>query len=45
MENILEFINVTKVFQGFILDELSFALEKGAIMGFVGENGAGRLQV
>lgn len=42
MENILELIDVTKIFKGFILDSVSFSLEKGAIMGFVGENGAGK---
>lgn len=42
MEKILEFINVTKIYKNFILDNVSFSLEKGAIMGFVGENGAGK---
>jgi len=42
MEKILEFINVTKIYKNFILDNVSFSLEKGAIMGFVGENGVGK---
>lgn len=42
MEKILEFINVTKIYKNFILDNVSFSLEKGAIMGFVDENGAGK---
>ncbi|KHF27365.1 hypothetical protein LR68_03792 [Anoxybacillus sp. BCO1] len=36
MENILELDNVCKVFQGFALQNVSFSLEKGYIMGFIG---------
>ncbi|AXM88732.1 ABC transporter ATP-binding protein [Anoxybacillus ayderensis] len=42
MENILELDNVCKVFQGFALQNVSFSLEKGYIMGFIGPNGAGK---
>ncbi len=44
MEYILELEQVTKTFpkSGFTLDSLSFSLPCGAIMGFVGENGAGK---
>lgn len=42
MKNILELSNVTKKYDGFLLDNISFELKKGYIMGFVGPNGAGK---
>lgn len=44
MENILELEKVSKAFlkSNFILDEVSFSLPYGTIMGIVGENGAGK---
>ena len=44
MENILELEKVSKAFSksNFILDEVSFSLPYGTIMGVVGENGAGK---
>ncbi len=42
MENILEINNLSKSFPGFRLDNINIALPKGSIMGFVGENGAGK---
>lgn len=44
MDYILELTQVSKTFpkSGFTLDRLSFSLPYGAIMGFVGENGAGK---
>lgn len=44
MENILELKEVSKTFpkSNFILEKVSFSLPYGAIMGFVGENGAGK---
>lgn len=44
MENILELEKVSKTFSksGFRLDEVSFSLPYGTIMGIVGENGAGK---
>lgn len=42
MENILELDNVCKVFNGFALQNVSFSLKKGYIMGFIGPNGAGK---
>lgn len=45
MENILELNQVCKTFQKscFTLDNVTFSVPYGTIMGFVGENGAGRL--
>ena len=42
MENALEIQNLTKDYGDFVLDNISFALPKGTIMGFIGENGAGK---
>jgi len=42
MINILELNNVNKSFNGFSLQNVSFALPKGFIMGFIGPNGAGK---
>ena len=38
----LEVINLTKNFGNFKLDNVSFKLEPGYIMGFIGPNGAGK---
>lgn len=42
MSNILEVKNLTKEYGNFKLDNISFSLEKGFIMGFIGPNGAGK---
>ena len=44
MENILELRQVSKSFPGssFRLEDISFSLPYGAVLGFVGENGAGK---
>ncbi|NLY11768.1 MAG: ABC transporter ATP-binding protein [Firmicutes bacterium] len=42
MENVLEIRNLTKTYKDFVLDNLNLCLPKGHIMGFVGENGAGK---
>lgn len=42
MDAILQVENLTKHYEGFTLDHVSFALPKGAIMGLIGENGAGK---
>lgn len=42
MENILELNHVSKVFKNFALQDVSFSLKKGYIMGFIGPNGAGK---
>lgn len=38
----LELQNVTKRYDGFTLDNINLTLPTGSIMGFVGENGAGK---
>ena len=38
----LEVRNLTKKFEKFSLDNISFKLEPGYIMGFIGPNGAGK---
>lgn len=42
MDAILELRGVTKSFEGFTLDDVSFSLPRGYIMGLVGPNGAGK---
>lgn len=42
MENALEVKGLTKHYKGFTLDNVSFSLPAGCIMGFIGENGAGK---
>lgn len=34
--------NLTKRFEGFVLEGVSFAVPRGAVVGFIGENGAGK---
>ncbi len=40
--NLLEVSGLTKRYESFLLDEVSFSLEPGYIMGFIGRNGAGK---
>ena len=42
MSNAIEIKNVTKRFKEFTLNNVSFELPKGYIMGFIGPNGAGK---
>ncbi len=42
MTKVLEVENISKRYQDFYLQNVSFALEKGTITGFIGENGAGK---
>lgn len=42
MEYALKLENVTKEYKDFTLDNISISLPKGCIMGFIGENGAGK---
>ncbi len=42
MENILTLEHVTKRYPDFSLEDVSFSVPAGSIMGFIGENGAGK---
>ena len=42
MNTILEVRDLVKMYPGFTLDRVSFALEEGKITGFIGRNGAGK---
>ncbi len=42
MNEILDVRNLAKNYPGFSLNNISFTLEKGYIMGFIGPNGAGK---
>ncbi len=42
MNNALEIKNLSKKYSGFALDDINLTLPKGSIMGFIGENGAGK---
>ena len=40
--NAIEVRNLSKNYKGFSLENISFTLPSGCIMGLVGENGAGK---
>lgn len=42
MENAISVKNLTKQYDGFLLNRLTFDIPKGTIVGFIGENGAGK---
>ncbi len=42
MDKIIEVKNLRKNYANFQLHDISFSLEKGCIMGFIGENGSGK---
>lgn len=42
MSNALEIRGLTKAYHGFALDHIDLALPTGCVMGFIGENGAGK---
>lgn len=42
MENSIELKNVSKGYNSFALKNVSFAVPQGTVMGFIGENGAGK---
>lgn len=42
MENIVEIKHLTKTYPGFQLNDVSMKIPAGTIMGFIGENGAGK---
>lgn len=41
-ENAIEVKHLTKKYDGFTLDDINFVVPKGSIMGFIGQNGAGK---
>lgn len=41
-ENAIEIKGLTKKFDGFTLDNIDLTVAKGSIMGFIGQNGAGK---
>lgn len=41
-EYAIELENVSKQYDGFLLDKVNFKVEKGTVMGFVGQNGSGK---
>ncbi|MEG0671413.1 ABC transporter ATP-binding protein [Clostridium sp.] len=45
MSNILEINNINKAYKNFKIDNVSFNLQRGYIMGFIGENGAGKTTI
>ena len=42
LDNAIEVNDVTKKYDGFTLDNVSFEVPKGVVMGFIGQNGAGK---
>lgn len=42
MEYVLELEDVTKEYEDFKLDHISFSVPQGCICGFIGQNGAGK---
>ena len=42
MENALEITGLYKQYEGFALRDVTFTLPSGCVMGFIGENGAGK---
>jgi ABC-2 type transport system ATP-binding protein len=45
MENILEITSLRKVYDGFTLNDVSFRMPYGFIMGLIGPNGAGKTTI
>ena len=41
-ENAIEISNLRKCYDGFTLDNISFNVPRGSVMGFIGQNGAGK---
>ncbi|MDO4302985.1 MAG: ABC transporter ATP-binding protein [Bacillota bacterium] len=42
MKNAIEVKNLTKIYDGFKLNNISFQIPEGSVVGFIGENGAGK---
>ena len=45
MENIITVKNLIKKYDGFELDNISFQIPAGSVVGLIGENGAGKSTV
>ena len=45
MNNAIEITGLSKKYDGFKLENINIVLPKGYIMGFIGENGAGKTTV
>lgn len=45
MEHILELTDITKKYESFTLNKVSFGCPKGSIMGLIGPNGAGKTTI
>ena len=45
MANIIEIANLSKQYDDFYLDNISFVLPEGFIMGLIGPNGAGKTTI
>ncbi len=45
MENVLEIQNLRKNYGDFLLQDVSFSLPEGYIMGLIGPNGAGKTTI
>ena len=43
-ENAIIVRNLVKHYEGFTLNNISFEIPRGSVVGFVGENGAGKTQ-
>ena len=42
MTNALTVSGLTKIYPDFVLDQVSFSVPSGSIVGLIGENGAGK---
>ena len=42
MNNALSISGLTKTYKDFVLDDVSFSVPSGSIVGLIGENGAGK---
>ena len=42
MENVITVKNLIKKYDGFELDNISFQIPAGSVVGLIGENGAGK---
>ena len=45
MDNAIEITGLRKEYKGFVLDDVSFAVPRGYIMGLIGPNGAGKTTI